>query len=472
MSNNTNDFAVIGGGGTGTMFLIYLAQKVQEGNISLQGQRFHLIDPKGFGSGGIAYGDCSDKELLNSVRTEMSPWNKMEFHDWCVTNGFDDLINEFNRRADYGRFLHEKYDQSIDILESAGASFQEHTCKASISRNDDGSYAIADQDTEETLLPNIPHDNITLTSGYGGPNEAFLYLTGNTGYVHNLYDEATLQSALAGHKKPKVAFIGANAALNDFAVKHPELAGRIELTSYSANGEPLGVRDTNLEENEVSQQPDFLHTVFNNAADLAFAINKELENDANPLRSRRRRALDITHSLDTVLNNQSVEIAHAFRSSSLFTKVKRDATPVPLESDEQLTDFSAQFISQRLNGNIEQKLEGGFRITNSTDSSHDVDVIINGTGHKAVPHVIQDMMDQGLVQYNFKTGTIQTTEDGTRLAGCEIPYAGPSTNAGTHGMESHAPIVEKIVDQLVTKIGGNNTSIVQPHVDMHFGTNI
>jgi len=78
MSNN--DFAFIGGGATGTMLLIYLAQKIQNQNISLAGQRFHLIDPKGFGHGGLAYDECGENHLLNSVRTEMSPWDVPEFH--------------------------------------------------------------------------------------------------------------------------------------------------------------------------------------------------------------------------------------------------------------------------------------------------------------------------------------------------------------------------------------------------------
>jgi len=219
---------------------------------------------------------------------------------------------------------------------------------------------------------------------------------------------------------------------------------------------PLNLRDTSLEADEIRQNPEFLHTIFNNVAELQNAIREELTNDSNPKRSLRRRALDLTNYLNTILNNQSKDIAIAFRNSTLATQLKHDATPAPPESHEKLKLFKPKYIKGRLNGNIEALKNGGFKIEHGGETYH-ADIIINGTGHQNIPQVICNMIDSGVAEYNRKTGTAKTAEDGVRLAGCKIPCAGSAINPGTHGMESNAPIVEGISNIVIKQVNANQS---------------
>jgi uncharacterized NAD(P)/FAD-binding protein YdhS len=125
MNNNTADkeFAMIGGGSVGPIVLIYLAKMFSETGASLSGYTFHPIDPRGYGNGGIAYGQSAANHILNTLRNEMSPWDRDAFHNYLLSIGRDDDHLQFALRSDYKDFLTIEFAKARANLEVLGAQF-------------------------------------------------------------------------------------------------------------------------------------------------------------------------------------------------------------------------------------------------------------------------------------------------------------------------------------------------------------
>ena len=164
------DFAIIGGGSVGPLLLTSIALEAKQANLDLTGFTFHLIDPKGFGNGGIAYGQCHENHLLNSIANEMSPHQEGRFSEFLQNMGLDDDDHRFHTRSLFKKFIKEDLvDKSIRVLEAMGATIEEHNVRAQIHRNLDGSFGIFDSN-EHVISQNLlrlASDQFSLTIGYG-----------------------------------------------------------------------------------------------------------------------------------------------------------------------------------------------------------------------------------------------------------------------------------------------------------------
>ena len=449
------DFAVVGGGSTGPMQLIYIAKKALESGKSLEGLTFHLVDPNGFGSGGIAYRECSSNHLLNSVRGEMSPWDPEEFHQWCVAEGLGDNLLEFNKRADYGRFMEQKWAETQATLENLGAKIVEHKTTATVKDLGHGQYAILDSN-QNPILSDLSVDDFVLTPGYGS-NDNFSNLREyeGQGYIHSPYDLDAIEQIATGQT---VAFIGAGPALYDVVNDFNAQAANPTLLVYSREGKFLQTRNVNLEHGEQHTPPDYLSGVQpKNARALQELIEQEFDRARLAGdRTDRRVALDLMRGLGQHLKQMDLGVVKEFTCSSYFGSLKGRATPVPEESQRVLASLDPTIIKQRLNGNVE-KTKTGFLI----DGTRNVDVIINGTGHgRHNSPIIESLKYQGLASVNPYLNVLETDETGYRLAESGIAVIGPATHFGIDGMESFAQYADNYANGFVASL---NNAPAQQH---------
>lgn len=468
INKKSKDIVFIGGGLTGPMLLIYLAQEIQHNNLSLIGNTLHLIDPKGFIGGGIAYGDCHAAHVLNSTRDEMSPWNQNEFHRWCIDQGHNDNIQTFNARSDYRRFLSEKVQASIQVLKKHGANIIEHNCNAKIIQTHDG-FDIQNE-KGELLVSSIAANDINLTIGYG-PNKNFenLWRFDGQGYIHNIYNHNAIKNIATPHNqdnKVRIAFVGTGPALYDFINEYDGNTEQTELIIFSREGQLLNIRDVSIEPNEVSIVPDYL-------ADSRYipATFKELKGkilhdfdqpSQNNNRSPRRTALDIIKNIRPLLERSSLEFATIFRKSTLHGWLKHTATPPPIESHEKLRAFKPTVIAQKLNGNITRLENGKFSISSNTEGKEGitVDYIINGTGHgRHNSEIFCDLKEQGLAIVNRKLDILSTDSTGYKLIGSGINCIGPATHFGCDGVESFADNAHRLAQEIIANSANNHSPI-------------
>lgn len=446
----SKDFAIIGGGSTGPMLLIYIAQKAREAGASLAGQKIHLIDPKGFCGGGIAYGQCADKHYLNSTRDEMSPWNPNAFHEWCVAKGEANKVLTFNRRADYTPFLQSEFEEAKRTLEALGAEIIEHETEAKPVIQQDKSYKIVGSDGQ-AILTGLSTDDFALTPGYG-PNNNFEQLRpyNGDGYIHSPYDLDAISQISTG---AKVAFVGTGPALYDFANHFQAHANNTELLVFSRNGKLLATRDVSREPNEISQSPDYLQGFQpTDPEDLRNKINTDFAAARlSGERTDRRVALDLMRDLGGHLEKMDLDVVTQFRRSAYFSWIKGAATPIPPESARILESFNPQIKQGRLNGNVSRIVGGGFNI-DLDDQQIQADFIINGTGHgRHNSWIIKSLKEQGLTTVNPYLDVLNTDETGYRLTGSGIVVIGPATHFGIDGVESFAQYCEPFAEQFVDR---------------------
>lgn len=467
MAQITKDIPIIGGGSTGPMLLIYLAQKAQENGADLSGTRFHLIDPKGFGNGGIAYGEAHSTHKLNSTRDEMSPWNPAEFQAWCIREGLGDNIQDFNARAENGRFLSEKLAWAKHVLERRGASFKEHLAKASITDNGDN-FDVTDANGN-VLVSDIAAEDINITVGYGA-NENFsnLWAYSGEGYVHSSYYHDQISAIPSQIEKPRVAFIGTGPALYDFVNAYDGDPDQTELVVFSRKGNLLDTRDVTVEPDEVSIVPDYLADesyVPTNFAQLKAKILADFDTATD--RSPRRVALDIMKSIKPLLSRVSLDLAKEFRCSGLHSWLKHTATPVPPESQARLEEFDPTVIAGKLNGNIERLDNGTFKISVDGQEPVIVDYIVNGTGHGRHNHAIfEDLKAKGLATVDERFDTLATEENGYRLEGAGFNCVGPAIHFGIDGMESFAVYAEKLASDILKRTADNDNTGPYAHIGL------
>jgi uncharacterized NAD(P)/FAD-binding protein YdhS len=459
-----DDVVVIGGGSTASTLLIRLAQEVEEKK-TVKPFSIHCFDKKGFPNGGIAYGQCSPHHILNSVRTEMSPWRADAFHEYCLDTGIGGRKTDFNRRSDYLSFLDREVGHAVKTLEKAGIKLIQHRHDVSI-RKEPGqadSFSICAEESGHQLLSGCPAKRIVITAGYG-PNNNFESIRdrGIQGYAHSVYDLATqgpLSShpALAKNPSPHIVFAGSGPALYDLINDlHGNNMMHARLTIFSGSSAyPLSVRDVFREENEINITPGDEFYSQTRKDDLQRVIFAEFKAAAQYGVSERRVALDILKNLRPALLNMDRSEAEEFQRSPFMTSLKHTATPIPQQSHARLMALKHNFIQARLEDDDISPNKAGNRITiKNGDITLDADLIVNGTGHgRHNAPIFEQLKKDGLARVNPVLGTLDTDKAGYRLTKSNIACIGPSTHVGCDGVESFAKPIEELVRDLLPRIG-------------------
>lgn len=452
------DFAIIGGGSIGPLLLTSIALEAKQANLDLTGFTFHLIDPKGFGNGGIAYGQCHENHLLNSIANEMSPHQEGRFSEFLQDMGLNDDGHTFHTRSLFKNFIQQDLvERPIEDLEAMGATIEEHNVSANIHRNIDGSFAIFDSNgnvISQSLL-RLTNDQFVLTIGYG-PNNNFSSLAHNQDFIQNLYDDGghSLEQKYPKLKERniRIAVIGSGPGLYDF-VNESEPKDH-ELLVFSNAGKELSVRDTSIEDREVSLEPNNLLSLdYGSTFEEAIHGLKEEFSMAAHGRSKRRIALDINKNLRRILTRLGSDVAYAFRNSSYMSPIKHHATPIPLASKKRLELFNPRFIKAKLlEDNITPDSSGGFTIV-AGNEMYQADVIVNATGHgRHNAPILESLKRQGLAEYNPVMGALDTNRTGYRLANSGISVIGPATHIGTDGIESFYIYTKHFAEDFVSKL--------------------
>lgn len=452
------DFAIIGGGSIGPLLLTSIALEAEKANLDLTGFTFHLIDPKGFGNGGIAYGQCHENHLLNSLASEMSPHQEGYFAKFLQNKGISDDGHTFYTRSLFKKFIQEDLvEKPIKVLKSMGATIEEHNVSANIRRNIDGSFGIFDSNENvisQSLL-RLVSDQFALTIGYG-PNNNFSALNENKNFIGNLYDDEGIsleqKYPKLKEKNVRIAVIGSGPGLYDFVneIKPNEH----ELLVFSNAGEELAVRNVSLEDKEISLEPSTLLSLdYGSTFEEAIHGLKEEFSTAAHGRSKRRISLDINKNLKKILMRLGSDVAYAFRNSSYMSPIKHHATPIPLESKKRLALFNPKFIKANLlEGNITADNCGNFTII-AGDKTYQTDVIVNATGHgRHNAPILESLKEQDLAQYNPIMGALDTDRTGYKLANSGINVIGPATHIGTDGIESFYIYTKHFAEDFVSKL--------------------
>ena len=404
----SKNFPIIGGGATGPMLLAYMAKEAVVQGVRLDGEVFHLIDPNGFGNGGIAYGKSHRKHKLNSISTEMDPINPDRFGQAMTEQNVISLPDTFHDRSQFQPYIEQEFVQkSIETLRTRGATIVEHKTTGFVRDNKDGTFAILTQDPltnpdaplVDPRLTGLTKDDLALTVGYG-PNTNFPELRGKAGYIHSPYDRALSlieREPLLQREGITIAVAGAGPALYDI-VNELEPSAANKLLVFSREGRRLTTRDASIEAFETSFPPrellqlDHMSTLQQAIA----ALNAEFQ-EYRQGRSDRRVALDVNKYKKEILLSLAPDVAIAFRQSSELRSINGTATPVPQASQDRLDEFNPRFIAQRLNGNVSPS-DSSVIIAQDDGTTHEVDVFINATGHgRHNAAVIESLKAQGLV---------------------------------------------------------------------------
>lgn len=474
------EYAFIGGGSMGPIQLIYLAQIAKQRGTRLDNTTFHCYDPEGFGNGGIAYGKSHEQDKLNSVRTEMSPWDVMAFHKFCEEH-LDETPSTtltFNSRVQYREFLERQYEQAVKTIEELGGQVKEHKEYVAITRSTDewndnkNHFVITKADTKHPLL-DITSDNLTLTVGYG-PNNNFTDLmkwNGN-GYTHSLYEEEA--KAIPTDIEQTILVIGAGPALFDFANRFEEYADKTRLVIISREISDLDIRDVNAEVIDTNFLPsEMLDNAKNitTAAELKQAIQSEFNIAAEQGFTKRRAALDIIKTLPKIIPHLSEEERKQYVRSASYKALLHDATPVPQESHDTLSKYETYSITGRIQDNdIERTNNGKFKISISGQSidkrikavHFEVDQIVNATGHgRTNAPILTSLKAQGLAHELPGLNVLETDESGYRLAGSGIACVGPAVHFGTDGIETFSVLAEKRAHEIIDQITARSQSLSQ-----------
>lgn len=434
-----NRFAIIGGGASGSMVLAYLARNAA--NDSLTGVTFDLFDPNGFGCGGIAYGKALPGMVLNSVRTEMSPWDGPAFRDHFNAHAAHTF--EARGAGGYLDFLQQETLWAIEQLRQAGAQINLHRTAVTPEQHGD-KFALVDPDGKAATPP-LPANRIILAAGYG-PNPYFADLkpyAGN-GYIHSLYDGFDPAAVSDPHSKT-VAFLGSGPALYDFVNAINDDLVSLDLVVISPSGAPMGTRDLSIEGSETRITPfNMLAAGQATCEALTEAVKKDIRIAQERGATNRRIGLDIVRNLGPALAAMDEEEAIAFRNSPLVAQLRHGATPIPVESARRLQTFSPRFVKQRLRPEDISLKRGRFGIA-APDGTLHADFIVNGTGHgRHNAPVLEALKKAGLARVDPKTGVLATDEGGIALAPSGLLCLGPAVHPGTDGMESFAPGAEAI----------------------------
>ncbi len=437
------DLILIGGGSTASTFILRLVQSLKENPRVLQGFTIHCFDRHGFPNGGIAYGECSKNHILNSVRSEMSPWDVDAFHDYCVENGKGTCRDSFNARRDYRDFVSLQVTDAVGYLKQRGIRFVQNPDDVKIVKRQ-GSYAVAEINYGYTILHGCDARQIVVATGYG-PNRNFETWGDNLNadrYAHSLYgagrDGIFAERASGLKPNPHIVFIGGGPALYD-CVNDLYGAGitSARLTVISGTGAgPLAVRDLSIEQGEKNILPQNMLSVRGcaSAHDLSKAIGQDFSNAA----SKRRAALDILKNLAPVLKSLEEGEAQRFQSSSVIGHIRHAATPVPQESHARLAALSPNFVGARLcEGDLMVDSRGRITIRHGDIAVINVDLIINGTGHgRHNAPIFEAMKKEGSAKVSKALGVLETQDNGYSLAGSGIACIGPATHVGCDGVES------------------------------------
>lgn len=453
--------AIIGGGAVGPLLLAYISKEAQKQSALLKGITFHLIDPKGFGSGGIAYGECQPNHALNSVCAEMAPYQESAFKNYLEDIGHEVEDDKFYSRSLYKEFIKTDLVQKpISTLKDHGAKFIEHKAYASIKKGKNG-FKILDQNNNliSPELDGLKSDEVILTVGYG-PNSKFLAFKDHPGFIQNIYDknQKTLleREARLNDKSSKVAVIGSGPGLYDIVNELPHNYARFLVISSAGKG--LDVRDVSLEKEEQSIPPHNLLSLGKHSSlqDALSALQKEFSLAAQG-RSKRRIALDIQKHVKSILLSLNSKVALQFKHSAEFLPIKHLATPIPMTSKEKLDKQSPTFIKGRLKVHqIQSNADGSFDI-NINDQVHKVDVIINATGHGRHNSPILELLKRdGLVRVSPATNSLETDGSGYRTIPSNLPVIGAATHVGCDGMESFAVYAEHCAKSLIEEIKKSN----------------
>lgn len=454
-----SDLILIGGASSASTVLIRLAEEVRTRGLPPGGLSIRCFDKNGLANGGIAYGGCSDHHILNSVRTEMSPWKVDAFHDFCVEKGLGSCRNEFNKRKDYAEFLKGAVDNAVSSLLQAGVQISVDHRNVSIEKAAGDRFNIRDIDGGHSLLSNCTARQIALAVGYG-PNNNFQNLRGEKGYIHSLYGSGAQQIA---HIKDgaQITFIGRGPALYDFTndLKGAGITNvRLNVVSRSGNG-ALGVRDVSIEASETSSVPHFLT---NGSCGCVEDLKKGMSQAYETASSPRRAALDVLRHYGPVVTSLDADEARDFYRSPIMDVLRHAATPVPLSSHVTLSSFNPVFVQAEVGGGDITVKKDGFDIDAGQGRIIHADYIVNGTGHgRHSSPIIEQLKDDGLARVSPVLGVLETDESGYRLAGSGIACIGPAIHAGCDGVESFDVYAKSFVEDLWAH-AGRNPQITRP----------
>lgn len=450
------DLIIIGGGSTASTLIIRLADQIAKSPEVKGDFSVHCFDENRFANGGLAYGKASKHHILNSIRTEMSPWNPDSFHDYCVAREKGDLRDSFNSRCDYRDFLIEEVLNAISYLQSRNIRVLNNNCNVRLIKAQDGIDVVHDK-YGFILLRGCNVRQIVLATGYG-PNLSFEGLHERLGpdrYVHTLYDagsDGVFTGSLISEKhNPHIVFLGSGPALYD-CINDLYGAGitSARLTVISASSHrPLSVRNLSIEKDEKNILPERLLSLDSEAS--AEDILNAVINDFGAATSKRRVSLDILSHLSSALKGVAEEEAEKFLQSSTISLIRHAATPVPLESYCRLSSLKPVFIQSYISGDeISVCRKGLLSIRKGDIEVSDIDMIINGTGHgRHTSSILETMKKHGLARVHKGLGILETQDDGYSLRGSGIACIGPATHLGCDGVESFDIPVRNFVRNFV-----------------------
>lgn len=451
------DLVLIGGGSTASTFILRLVQELKQNPQIPRGFNIYCFDQNGFSNGGIAYGSCSKHHILNSVRSEMSPWDVDAFHNYCIQHNKGTCRDSFNARQDYRDFLSLQTIGAVRYLKELGIKFIQSPKDVGVVKRQD-SYAVTDINAGHSILHGCNAGQIVLATGYG-PNRNFETWRSGVGsdrYAHSLYgagrDGIFAERASSLKPSPHIVFIGSGPALYD-CVNDLYGAGitTARLTVISGTG-PLAVRDLSIEQGEKNIRPQNLLSVAGSAKadDLVHAIGADFLNAA----SKRRVALDILKNIGVVLKSMEEGEAQRFQSSAIIGHLRHAATPVPKESHARLAALSPSFIGGRLcEEDLKIDSRGRITIRRGDLAVINVDLIVNGTGHgRHNAPIFDGMKKDGSAKISTALGVLETLDDGYRLAGSGIACIGPATHVGCDGVESFDVPAQNCAKDIVLRL--------------------
>ncbi len=458
--NTSRNIAIVGGGATGSVLMIYISKFAKEKRVNLEDVTFHLIDKKEFGYGGIAFGECSDEHILNTLRNEMSPWQPDRFHQYMCEAGKSNDILSIDKRQDFQVFLKSELDKSLKEINILGGKIKKHIEKISLLKSEGtkNTYALL-SDSGEALHPDLEDLNakdIVLTVGYG-PNNNFkeLHQFIGDGYIHHLYPLHHLENEPSIKKeKIKVAIFGSSAALYDFVIASGLKPKTTEFYIFGATADKqLEIRDifnehllkgVDLEKlYKFNTQTTILE--IQSEMDIVFKVSRE--NEVGP---DTWVAFNIVNNSAKILKNLSLEVATEFRKSDFFQKLKRLGGPTSHVASKLLDSYKYECIPQNVFArDIKRNKDKTFMIF-SDGKEYMVDCIVNATGHgRHNSSLISDLKEKQLVKINQHLDVLETDESGYRLVGSGLACIGPATHFGTDGVQTFAKYSEKLAREIV-----------------------
>lgn len=450
------NITIIGGGSTGPILLIYIAKFAKEYKIDLTGLNLHLIDPNGFGNGGIAFGMSSDGLILNTLSIEMSPWDKEKFPEYVKKLTRKDEPYKFHPRYIYRDFLKNELKETLRELIGLNAKITYYKDKALIRRLDNGKFSITDESGKvlNKKLASISAENIVITVGYG-PRNNFEKYRNNNQFIDSLYPNKRLKRVEKKHPKTRIGVIGAAAALYDFLIDLPLNPHDVDLTVFSGSGkEPLLVRDVENEHLLKDLRLAYIKSINSRSSirDINEAIKREYEearlNNAGP---STWVAFRIMRVIGNALDKVNYKVARGFLNSYEFKNLKRTGGPTSQVSHDLLVKYNPTFIARKVTTDeisFNKKLK--YFEVEVTGKLMNFDYVVNASGHgRHTSPILEDLKRQGLASVNKKLGVLKVDKSGYRLKESRIACIGPATHFGVDGIESFAFYSEKLAKEIL-----------------------